>query len=106
VDSSIKFNVSANTAQFQSGMRQVDTVAKSTAAGIKQAFSGVGSMLIGGAAVAGLKSLMNDFDKIAKVATRFGASAEDLARSMHAHPTLAEIIKEAALAVDKRAIHG
>jgi hypothetical protein len=80
VDSSIKFNVSANTAQFQSGMRQVDTVAKSTAAGIKQAFSGVGSMLIGGAAVAGLKSLMNDFDKIAKVATRFGASAEDIQR--------------------------
>ncbi len=80
MDSSIKFNVSANTAQFQSGMRQVDTVAKSTAAGIKQAFSGVGSMLIGGAAVAGLKSLMNDFDKIAKVATRFGASAEDIQR--------------------------
>jgi ribosomal protein L12E/L44/L45/RPP1/RPP2 len=80
VDSSIKFNVSANTAQFQSGMRQVDTVSKSTAAGIKQAFSGVGSMLIGGAAVAGLKSLMNDFDKIAKVATRFGASAEDIQR--------------------------
>ena len=61
-------------------MRQVDTVSKSTAAGIKQAFSGVGSMLIGGAAVAGLKSLMNDFDKIAKVATRFGASAEDIQR--------------------------
>lgn len=80
MDSSIKFNVSANTAQFQSGMRQVDTVSKSTAAGIKQAFSGVGSMLIGGAAVAGLKSLMNDFDKIAKVATRFGASAEDIQR--------------------------
>ena len=80
MDSSIKFNVSANTAQFQSGMRQVDTVAKSTAAGIKQAFSGVGSMLVGGAVVAGLKSLMNDFDKIAKVATRFGASAEDIQR--------------------------
>ena len=80
MDSSIKFNVSANTAQFQSGMRQVDTVAKSTAAGIKQAFSGVGSMLIGGAVVAGLKGLMDDFDKIAKVATRFGASAEDIQR--------------------------
>lgn len=80
MDSSIKFNVSANTAQFQSGMRQVDTVAKSTSAGIKQAFSGVGSMLVGGALVAGLKSLMNDFDKIAKVATRFGASAEDIQR--------------------------
>jgi len=39
------------------------------------------------------------------VAMEFGASAEDLALSSHAHPTLAEAIKEAALAVDKRAIH-
>jgi dihydrolipoamide dehydrogenase len=35
----------------------------------------------------------------------FGASSEDLARSCHAHPTLAEALKEAALAVDGRAIH-
>ena len=40
------------------------------------------------------------------VAMEFGASAEDLARSSHAHPTLAEAIKEAALAVDGRALHG
>jgi dihydrolipoamide dehydrogenase len=41
----------------------------------------------------------------AAVAMEFGASAEDLARSCHAHPTLAEILHEAALAVDNRAIH-
>ena len=35
----------------------------------------------------------------------FGGSAEDLARTCHAHPTLAEALKEAALAVAKRAIH-
>ncbi|MEW6055551.1 MAG: dihydrolipoyl dehydrogenase [Bdellovibrionota bacterium] len=35
----------------------------------------------------------------------FGGSAEDIARSTHAHPTLAEVVKEAALAVDKRQIH-
>ncbi len=39
-------------------------------------------------------------------AMAFGASSEDLARTCHAHPTLAEVIKEAALAVDGRAIHG
>lgn len=39
------------------------------------------------------------------VAVEFGASSEDIARSVHAHPTLAEVIKEAALAVHKRAIH-
>ena len=35
----------------------------------------------------------------------FGGSAEDIARTTHAHPTLSEIMKEAALAVDKRQIH-
>jgi dihydrolipoamide dehydrogenase len=39
------------------------------------------------------------------VAMELGASAEDLARSVHAHPTLPEAVKEAALAVAGRAIH-
>ena len=39
------------------------------------------------------------------VAIEFGASAEDIARSTHAHPTLSESVKEAALGVDKRSIH-
>ncbi|MBY0383855.1 dihydrolipoyl dehydrogenase [bacterium] len=39
----------------------------------------------------------------AVVAMEFGASSEDIARSFHAHPTLAEVMREAALAVDKRA---
>jgi len=41
----------------------------------------------------------------AAVLMEFGGSAEDLARACHAHPTLNEAVKEAALAVDKRAIH-
>jgi len=39
------------------------------------------------------------------LAMEFGASSEDIARTCHAHPTLTEAVKEAALAVDKRAIH-
>ncbi len=39
------------------------------------------------------------------VAMEFGASAEDIARTCHAHPTFSEAVKEAALSVDKRAIH-
>ena len=39
------------------------------------------------------------------VLIEFGGSAEDLARTCHAHPTLSEAVREAALAVDKRAIH-
>ena len=39
------------------------------------------------------------------VLMEFGGSAEDLARTCHAHPTMSEAVKEAAMAVDKRAIH-
>ncbi|MCB1187388.1 dihydrolipoyl dehydrogenase [bacterium] len=47
-------------------------------------------------------------DLIAECATamEFRASAEDIARTCHAHPTLSEAVKEAAFAVDGRAIHG
>jgi dihydrolipoamide dehydrogenase len=38
-------------------------------------------------------------------AIEFGASAEDVARICHAHPTLSEVVKEAALAADGRALH-
>lgn len=41
----------------------------------------------------------------AVAAMTFGASSEDVARTIHAHPTLAEVVKEAALAVDGRALH-
>jgi dihydrolipoamide dehydrogenase len=41
----------------------------------------------------------------AAAAMEFGASSEDIARTCHAHPTLPEALKEAALAVDGRAIH-
>lgn len=41
----------------------------------------------------------------AVLAMSFSASSEDLARTIHAHPSLSEVIHEAALAVDKRTIH-
>jgi len=41
----------------------------------------------------------------AVAAIEFGATSEDIARTSHAHPTLAEIVKEAAFAVSGRAIH-
>jgi dihydrolipoamide dehydrogenase len=39
------------------------------------------------------------------VAMEFGAASEDIARICHAHPSLAEAVKEAALAVDKRTLN-
>ncbi len=46
-------------------------------------------------------------DMISEAVTviEFGGSAEDIARTCHAHPTLSEVLKEAAMAVDKRALH-
>src|SRR5690606_38689424 len=41
----------------------------------------------------------------AVVAMEFRAAAEDVQRTVHAHPTLSEAMHEAALAVDKRALH-
>jgi dihydrolipoamide dehydrogenase len=41
----------------------------------------------------------------ATAAIEFGASSEDIARTCHAHPTLSELLHEAAMAVSKRAIH-
>ncbi|MBI2234869.1 MAG: dihydrolipoyl dehydrogenase [Micavibrio aeruginosavorus] len=41
----------------------------------------------------------------ATLAMEFGASSEDIARTCHAHPTLEEVLKEAALAVDGRPLH-
>ena len=41
----------------------------------------------------------------AVMALEFGASSEDIARICHAHPSLSEVVHEAALAVDKRAVH-
>ena len=41
----------------------------------------------------------------AALAMEFGASAEDIARTVHAHPTLPEAVKEAALAVGGRALN-
>jgi dihydrolipoamide dehydrogenase len=46
-------------------------------------------------------------DLIQEIVTvmEFQGSSEDIARTVHAHPTLTEVVKEAALAVDKRSIH-
>jgi dihydrolipoamide dehydrogenase len=46
-------------------------------------------------------------DLIAEIVTvmEFGGSAEDVARTVHAHPTLSEVVREAALGVDGRMIH-
>jgi dihydrolipoamide dehydrogenase len=53
-----------------------------------------------------LGPMASDLIAEAVTAMEFSASAEDLARTVHAHPTLPEAVKEAALSVDGRSIHG
>jgi hypothetical protein len=66
--------------EMDKSARQIESRTKemgSKMSGAMREFTGI---LVGGMALAGLKSLMNDFDKVAKVATRFGASAEEIQR--------------------------
>ena len=51
-------------------------------------------------------SLASELIAEAVVAIEFGASSEDIARICHAHPSLSEVMREAALAVDKRSLNG
>jgi dihydrolipoamide dehydrogenase len=51
-------------------------------------------------------SLASELIAEAVVAMEFGASSEDIARICHAHPSMSEVMKEAALAVDKRSLNG
>ena len=51
-------------------------------------------------------SLASELIAEAVLAIEFGASAEDIARTCHAHPSMSEVTREAALAVDKRSLNG
>jgi dihydrolipoamide dehydrogenase len=51
-------------------------------------------------------SLASELIAEAVVAMEFGASSEDIARICHAHPSMSEVMREAALAVDKRSLNG
>ncbi len=52
-----------------------------------------------------ISSVAGELIQECSVLMEFGGSAEDLARTCHAHPTMSEAVKEAAMAVDRRAIH-
>jgi len=51
-------------------------------------------------------SLASELIAEAVMAMEFGASSEDIARICHAHPSMSEVMREAALAVDKRSLNG
>ncbi|HEX4927657.1 MAG TPA: dihydrolipoyl dehydrogenase [Burkholderiales bacterium] len=53
-----------------------------------------------------IASLASELIAEAVAAIEFGASAEDIARICHAHPSMSEVMREAALAVDKRSLNG
>jgi hypothetical protein len=66
--------------ELDKSARQIESRTKEMGARMSGAMRDITGILAGGMALAGLKSLMNDFDKVAKVATRFGASAEEIQR--------------------------
>ncbi|MBK9081389.1 MAG: dihydrolipoyl dehydrogenase [Rhizobiales bacterium] len=88
-----KFNFSANGRAR--AMRQTDGFAKVLADAATDRVLGV--HIVG----FGAGEMIHE----AAVLMEFGGSSEDLARTCHAHPTMSEAVKEAAMAVEKRAIH-
>jgi hypothetical protein len=80
MDGDIRFNIGANTAQFDAKMARVADSANTTGAKLKQAFSGLGGILVGGSVVAGLNSLLSKMDNVSDAAKRLGASSEDIQR--------------------------
>jgi len=70
---------------------------------IKMLADAASDRILGVHAIGGLAS---ELIAEAVVAMEFGASSEDIARICHAHPSMSEVMREAALAVDKRALNG
>jgi hypothetical protein len=77
MDGGIKFDVSANTAKFDADMARVGNVATRASDKVKQAFSGLGGLLAGGAIIGGMTSLLKRMDDISDGARRIGISAEE-----------------------------
>jgi predicted RND superfamily exporter protein len=95
MDGGIKFDVSADTAKFDADMARVGNVATRASDKVKQAFSGLGGLLAGGAIVAGLKSLMNDFD--AERTEQILAKTRDINQQM----SISEDILNSSLGLEK-----
>lgn len=77
MDGGIKFDVSANTAKFDADMARVGNVATRTSDKVRQAFSGLGGLLAGGAIVGAMTGLLRKMDDISDGARRIGISAEE-----------------------------
>lgn len=76
-----KTNVAGSAmSRLKTSMAATTVAAQKAMAGIKGAFGGLGGLLVGGAVVGGLRSLMNDMDRVGKLATRFDTSAESIQR--------------------------
>jgi len=73
--------------------------------GTRKPFPGLDTILFRGAQFERIPSA-SELIHEAVVCLEFSGSSEDLARTCHAHPTLSEVVKEAALAVEKRSING
>jgi hypothetical protein len=77
MDGGIKFDVSANTAKFDADMARVGNVATRTSDKVRQAFSGLGTLIAGGAVVGAMTGLLKRMDDISDGARRIGISAEE-----------------------------
>lgn len=113
MDGAVKFNVSANTAQFDSAMGRVGNSAKTAGDKVRAAFSGLGGMLAGGAIIAGMSNILRKMDDISDRARRLGMSAVEIQKIGNAAElvgtnveTVARAMNRAGVAANKAAREG
>ncbi|NBW13481.1 MAG: hypothetical protein EBR82_36295 [Caulobacteraceae bacterium] len=78
MDGSIKFDVSATTAKFDAAMGKVANSARSAGDAVRRSFSDLGSLIAGGAVVAGLQNILQRMDDISDSAKRLGVTTTDI----------------------------
>jgi hypothetical protein len=100
MDGGIKFDVSANTAKFDADMARVGNVATRASDKVKQAFSGLGGLLAGGAIIGAMTGLLRKMDDISDGARRIGISAEEFQKIGNA----ADLVGTSVEAVNKAMI--
>jgi hypothetical protein len=79
-NSEFKQAVREMPSEMDKSARQIEQRTKQMTGNMSGAMKELGRVLVGGALLGGLKALMNDFDRVGKLATRFGTSAESIQR--------------------------
>jgi hypothetical protein len=103
-NSEFKQAVREMPSEMDKSARQIEQRTKQMTGNMSGAMKELGRVLVGGALLGGLKAMMNDFDRVGKLATRFGESSEDIQRVGVAARTAGTDIEAVATAMTRLGI--